>query len=293
VEGWLTCRFYEIIPITRWERLRDAGLARGMGDDYIKLGAVKAFADGSLGSSTAWMFEPFDDSPSNRGMALPLMDPPSKLQTLVEGADHAHIQICIHAIGDRAIQEVLDLYERAGKDPMRAHRFRIEHAQHMRQTDFARFGELGIVASMQPYHAIDDGRWAEKRLGRARASWSFAWRSMLDAGAPVAFGSDWPVAPLSPILGIYATVTRATLDGKHPYGWIPEQRISVEEALRAYTQGSAYAAFQESEKGSLASGKLGDVVVISDDLFTIAPSRIKAARVVMTIVGGRIVYQSE
>ena len=152
---------------------------------------------------------------------------------------------------------------------------------------------MGIVASMQPYHAIDDGRWAEKRLGHARARWSYAWRSMLDAGAPLAFGSDWPVAPLDPILGIYAAVTRATLDGKHPYGWIPDQRISVEEALRAYTYGSAYAAFQEKEKGSLAPGKLGDVVVISDDLFTIPPSRIRDARVVMTVVGGKVVYQGE
>jgi hypothetical protein len=293
LEGWLTCRFYEIVPITRWEKLRDAGLERDMGDDFIKLGSVKAFADGSLGSSTAWMFEPFDDQPSNRGMPLPLMDPPSKLQTLVEGADHAEIQTCIHAIGDRAIEEVLDLYEHVGRDPVPAHRFRIEHAQHMREQDFARFGRMGIVASMQPYHAIDDGRWAEKRLGHARARWSYAWRSMLDAGAPLAFGSDWPVAPLSPILGIYAAVTRATLDGKHPYGWIPEQRISVEEALRAYTQGSAYAAFQEKDKGSLAPGKLGDVVVISDDLFTIPPTRIKDARVVMTVVGGKIVYQGE
>ena len=144
---------------------------------------------------------------------------------------------------------------------------------------------------MQPYHAIDDGRWAEKRLGHERARWSYAWRSMLAAGAPVAFGSDWPVAPLSPLLGIYAAVTRATLDGKYPDGWFPEQRLTVEEALRAYTLGSAYAAFQENEKGSIAPGKLGDIVVISDDLFTIPPAEIKDSHVVMTIVGGKIVYQ--
>jgi predicted amidohydrolase YtcJ len=293
LEGWLTCRFYEIIPLARWERLRDAGLSRDMGDDYIKLGAVKAFADGSLGSATAWMFEPFADDPANRGIPLPLMNPPAKMQALASGADRAQIQLCIHAIGDRAIAEILDMYARLGGGNAAAHRFRIEHAQHLRAQDFARFGKLGIVASMQPYHAIDDGRWAEKRLGNERVRWSYAWRSMLDAGAPLAFGSDWPVAPLDPILGIYAAVTRATLDGKYPEGWFPEQRLTVGEALRAYTQGSAYAAFQENEKGSIAPGKLGDVVVISDDLFAIPPAKIKDARVVMTIVGGKIVYQAE
>jgi hypothetical protein len=293
LEGWLTCRMYEIIPITRWESLRDAGLTRNMGDDFIKMGAVKAFADGSLGSATAWMYEPFSDAPANRGIPLPLMNPPAKMEALASGADQAQIQICIHAIGDRAIAEILDMYERLGGDNATAHRFRIEHAQHMRPQDFARFGKMGIVASMQPYHAIDDGRWAEKRLGPERAKSSYAWRSMLDAGAPLAFGSDWPVAPLSPILGIYAAVTRATLDGKHPDGWFPEQRLTVEEALRAYTRGSAYAAFQENEKGSITPGKLGDVVVLSDDLFTIPPARIKDAKVVMTIVGGKIVYELE
>ncbi len=293
LEGWLTCRMYEVIPITDWERLRDAGLAHNMGDDFIKLGAVKAFADGSLGSATAWMYEPFADDPANRGIPLPLMNPPARMESLATGADQAQIQICIHAIGDRAIAEILDMYERLGGANAAAHRFRVEHAQHMRPQDFARFGRLGIVASMQPYHAIDDGRWAEKRLGPERLKWSYAWRSMLAAGAPLAFGSDWPVAPLSPILGIYAAVTRATLDGKHPDGWFPEQRLTVEEALRAYTQGSAYAAFQENNKGSIAPGKLGDVVVLSDDLFTIPPARIKDAHVVMTIVGGKIVYQAE
>jgi predicted amidohydrolase YtcJ len=291
LEGWLTCRMYEIIPITRWEKLRDVGLEHNMGDNFIKLGAVKAFADGSLGSATAWMYEPFADDPANRGIPLPLMNPPAKMQALASGADQAQIQLCIHAIGDRAIGEILDMYARLGGSDAAAHRFRIEHAQHMCPQDFARFAKLGIIASMQPYHAIDDGRWAEKRLGHERAKSSYAWRSMLDAGVPLAFGSDWPVAPLSPILGIYAAVTRATLDGKHPDGWFPEQRLTVEEALRAYTQGSAYAAFQENEKGSITPGKLGDIVVLSDDLFTIPPAKIKDARVVMTIVGGKIVYE--
>src|SRR5579862_3277646 len=292
-EGWLTCRFYEIVPIAHWVELRDGGIHRGVGDDFIRLGAVKAFADGSLGSATAWRFDPYADDPSNRGIPLPLMNPPAKMEALARGADQANLQLCIHAIGDHAISDILDIYARLGGDDPAAYRFRIEHAQHMRPQDFARFHQLGVIASMQPYHAIDDGRWAEKRLGHARAKSSYAWRSMLDAGVPLAFGSDWPVAPLSPILGIYAAVTRATLDGKYPEGWFPEQRLTVEEALRAYTQGAAFAAFQEKDKGSIAPGKLADVVVLSDDLFTIPPSKIKDARATMTIVGGRVVYASE
>jgi hypothetical protein len=239
------------------------------------------------------MYEPYADEPANHGIPLPLMNPPASLEVLAKGADEAQIQLCIHAIGDRAIAEILDMYQRLGGDNAIAHRFRVEHAQHMRPQDFARFGKMGIIASMQPYHAIDDGRWAEKRLGKERSKSSYAWRSMLDAGAPLAFGSDWPVAPLSPILGIYAAVTRATLDGGHPEGWFPEQRLTVEEALRTYTLGSAYAAFQENEKGSITPGKLGDIVVISDDLFTISPAKIKDAHIVMTVVGGKIVYQGE
>jgi predicted amidohydrolase YtcJ len=292
-EGWLTCRVYSITPIAQWQKLRDVGLPSPTGDDSIRLGAVKGFADGSLGSSTAWMDEPYADDPANCGFPLPLMDPPTKMETLARAANQAQIQICIHAIGDRAVAEILDLYERIGNGSPRAQRFRIEHAQHVRPQDFARFGKLGIIASMQPYHAVDDGRWAERRIGHQRTRWSYAWRSMLDAGATVAFGSDWPVAPLSPVRGIHAAVTRASLDGKHPGGWFPEQRLTVEEALHAYTLGSAYAAFQENAKGSIAPGKLADVVVLSDDLFTMPPAQIEAARVMMTVVGGKIVYQAD
>jgi hypothetical protein len=290
-EGWLTCRMYEIIPIAHWKKLGEAGVSHGMGSDFLKLGAVKAFADGSLGSRTAWMFEPFDDDSGNCGLPMEIMNPSSKMEALTRGADEAQIQLCIHAIGDRAISEVLDIYAKLGGDQAARHRFRIEHAQHVRPGDFARFARLGVIASMQPYHAIDDGRWAEKRIGQERARSSYAWRSMLEAGAPLAFGTDWPVAPLDPLPGIYAAVTRATLDGKHPEGWVPEQRLTVEEALRAYTQGCAYAAFEENEKGTIAPGKLADVVVLSDDLFRISPERIKDARVVMTIVGGKVVYR--
>jgi len=292
LEGWLTCRIYAITPIANWKNLEQAGVSHDMGSDFLEMGAVKAFADGSLGSRTAWMFKPYDDDPSNSGLPMPIMAPPAKLEEIARQADQAGIQICTHAIGDRAISSLLDIYERIGGEHPAAHRFRVEHAQHVRPEDFVRFGKLGIVASMQPYHAIDDGRWAEKRIGHERARSSYAWKSMLDAGAKLAFGSDWPVAPPDPLLGIYAAVTRATLDGKNPGGWFPEQRLTVAEALRAYTLGAAYAAFQEKEKGTISPGKLADVVVLSDDLFRIPPERIKDVHVEITIVGGRIVYKS-
>ena len=293
LEGWLTCRFYEITPIADWKRLADAGIAHDMGSDFLKLGAVKAFSDGSLGSRTAWMFEPYDDDPANHGLPMPILDPPSRMEAIARGADAAGIQIAVHAIGDRANAEMLDIFTRVGGRDPAAHRFRIEHAQHVRPQDFAQFGKLGLIASMQPYHAIDDGRWAEKRIGRKRAASSYAWRSMLNAGAHLAFGTDWPVAPLNPLLGIYAAVTRATLDGKHPDGWFAEQKLTLEEALSAYTVGSAYAAFQENEKGSISPGKFADVVVLSDDLFSIPPEKIKDVHVVLTVVGGRVVYQKK
>lgn len=289
--GKLTCRFYELVPILEWKRLADAAISHDMGDDDLKMGAVKAFADGSIGSRTAWMFNAYSDDPKNFGLPTPLMDPPSKMEALARGADAAGIQLAIHAIGTRAIADILDMYAQIGGADPAAHRFRIEHAQHMRQQDFARFGKMGIIASMQPYHAIDDGRWVEKRIGPERARWSYAWRSMLDAGAPLAFGTDWPVAPLNPLLGIYAAVTRETLDGKNPGGWVPQEKISLVEALRAYTWGSAYAAFEEHNRGMIAPGMLGDVVVLSDDLFTIPPDQIKDAHVVLTVVGGRVVYR--
>ncbi len=293
LEGWLSCRFFEAIPISEWKKLAEAGISHNMGGGLIHLGAVKAFADGSLGSRTAWMFAPYDDDRANSGLPMPILVPPSKFEAMAREIDRAGIQICTHAIGDRAIATVLDVYEAMGGANARSHRFRIEHAQHVRPEDFARFGRLGVIASMQPYHAIDDGRWAEKRIGKDRAQTSYAWRSMLRAGAPLAFGTDWPVAPLNPLLGVCAAVTRATLDGKHPDGWFPEEKLTVEEALLAYTQGSAYAAFEEKEKGTIAGGKLSDFVVLSDDLFSIPPEKIKDARVVMTVVGGKVVYRGE
>ena len=292
IEGRLTCRFYEITPIEEWKKLAAAGISHGMGSDFIQMGAVKGFADGSLGSRTAWFFEPYTDDATNRGLPTPLMQPPAKMLAEVRGADAAGIQIAVHAIGDRANAEMLNIYQQVGGSDPAAHRFRIEHAQHLRPQDIPRFGRMGIIASMQPYHAIDDGRWAEKRIGHERAKTSYAWRSLLDSGAALAFGTDWPVAPLNPLPGIYAAVTRATLDGKHPGGWFPEQRITLDEALRVYTQGSAFAEFAENQKGTIAPGKLADIIVLSDDLFSIPPEKIRDVHVLTTIVGGKMVYEA-
>jgi len=212
----------------------------------------------------------------------------------VRDADRAGLQVMIHAIGDRANDLILAIFEQVTRENgARDRRFRIEHAQHLRREDIPRFGRAKVIASMQPYHAIDDGRWAEKRIGKERAKTTYAFRSLLDAGATLAFGTDWTVAPLNPVLSIYAAVTRRTLDGKNPEGWIPEQRISVEESVRAYTVGSAYAEFQESVKGTITPGKLADLVILSSDIFKIDPNDIEKVRVVMTIMDGRVVYDAK
>ena len=262
-----------------------------MGSDFLKLGAVKGFADGSLGSLTAWMSTPYDDDPGNCGLATALLNPPAEDGSA--GATGGRR-------GDSALHprdwrpgdlKVLNIYEQIGGDHPATHRFRVEHAQHVRPEDFARFHKLGIIVSMQPYHAIDDGRWGEKRIGHERARSSFAWRSMLDAGVALAFGSDWPMAPLDPLLGIYAAVTRATLDGESRRV-VSGTALDGEEALRAYTQGCAFASFEEQEKGTISPGKFADLVVLSDDLFKIPPDRIKNTKVEITIVGGRVVYNA-
>ncbi len=285
-EGWLSCRFYVLAPLG--EQLDPAGAFVPSGSDFLRLGAVKGFADGSMGSRTAWLHEDYTDQPGYAGLARHSR---RKLEAMVRGADAAGFQIAVHAIGDRANTEMLDIYEQAGGTGAAASRFRIEHAQHVLARDFARFAKLGVIASMQPYHAVDDGRWLQDRIGGERCRTSFAWRSMLDAGVPLAFGTDWPIAPLNPLLGIWAAVTRQTLDGKHPGGWFPEQRLTLEEALRAYTQGGAYAEFQEDNKGTIAAGKLADMVALSADLFSIPADQIKDVRVTLTIVAGKVVYE--
>jgi predicted amidohydrolase YtcJ len=247
--------------------------------------------DGSLGSGTAMMFEAFSDEPGNRGVYAAEAIPLSSIEGRIAGADEAGLQVEVHAIGDRANSDLLDIYQRVEKqNGPRDRRFRIEHAQHLRASDIPRFAELGVIASMQPYHCVDDGRWAMKRLGAERAQGTYAFRSLLDSKATLAFGSDWDVAPISPILGIAAAVTRRTIDGKNPAGWVPEQKISVEEALRAYTVSAAYAGFEEKVKGSLEVGKLADFVILSSDLFRAKPEDLEKIEVDTTVVGGRVVH---
>jgi predicted amidohydrolase YtcJ len=288
--GELTVRISGHQPLASWKRLADVGILAGFGDPMLRIGALKGFADGSLGSTTALFFDPYLDAPSTSGLEMAASQ--TMLQQISD-ADRAGLQIAVHAIGDKANHTVLNLFEETvAKNGPRDRRFRIEHAQHLRPADIARFGKLGVVASMQPYHAIDDGRWAEKRIGPDRAKGTYAFRSLLDAGAVLAFGSDWDVAPMDPILGIYAAVTRRTLDGKHPNGWVPEQKITVEEALRAYTYGSAYASFEEQRKGTIAPGKLADFAVLSQDILAIDPASIEQVKISFTVVDGKIVYRA-
>lgn len=290
--GKLTMRVYQSMNLRDWKQLAAVGVTTSFGSAVLRLGNLKSFADGALGSETAWMDEPFTNHPGYTGLSSPDLANEEAYYNDLKQADKAGLQISIHAIGDRANRTILDLYARLEKENGPAdRRLRIEHAQHLHAADYARFAPLGVIASMQPYHAIDDGRWAETELGPERIHESYAWKSLLDAGATLAFGSDWPVAPLDPVMGIYAAVTRRTLDGKTPGGWIPEQRITVAQAVHAYTVGSAFAEHQEQVKGSIEPGKLADLVVLSDDIFTIAPEAIEKTRVELTIFDGRVVYE--
>jgi len=291
--GELTTRIYAAPLITHVEDQAKIGVRHAFGGPYLRIGALKAFADGSLGSGTAYFYEPFLNQGNNRGLLSDEMHPISLMRDRYMTADAAGLQICTHAIGDEGISTILDLYA----DVVKAHgeadrRFRIEHAQHMAAKDFDRFAQLHVIASVQPYHAIDDGRFAESHIGHDRASRTYAFRTFLDHGVRLAFGTDWEVAPLDPVLTVYAAVTRATLDGKNPNGWFPEQKLSVAETIEAYTMGSAYAEFEENEKGSITPGKLADIVLLSDDIFSIDLVRIRDAKVLKTFVGGKLVYDA-
>lgn len=291
-EEKLTLRIDFRWPLAQWKDLANLGVEANFGNEYVRIGGVKGFVDGSLGSSTAKFFESFVNEPNSTGMWV---TPRSKLLEYILAADKAGLSVAVHAIGDQANAELLDIFaEVTQKNGPRDRRFRIEHVQHLRPQEIKRFKELNVIASMQPYHVIDDGRWAEGRIGAKRCAASYVFRSLLDAGAVLAFGSDWSVAPLSPIEGIDAAVNRRTLDGKHPDGWFPEQKITEEESLRAYNYGSAYAGFQEHERGTLEPGKFADIVVLSRDILD--PSErddISKTEVMTTIVRGKIVYEKK
>ena len=288
----LATRIYAAVPLADWQRLRDVvaagtyGGPGGRGDEWLRVGGLKGFVDGSLGSHTAAFHEPFDDAPGDRGL---LVNTEENLYAWISGADRAGLHVMVHAIGDRANGLLLDIFARVARENgPRDRRFRIEHAQHLAASDIPRFKAIGVVPSMQPYHAIDDGRWAAQYIGE-RIRTTYAFRSLLDAGARLAFGSDWFVAPPTPLEGIYAAVTRRTLDDRNPGGWVPEEKIGVEEALRAYTSGAAYASYDETDRGVLAPGRLADFVMLDRNLFEIPAEDIRNARVLLTVVGGRTV----
>jgi predicted amidohydrolase YtcJ len=292
--GELNVRVSTHIPLPDWKRDASAGIMADFGDEKLQVGALKSFADGSLGSTTAWFFEPYTDAPNTSGIPSAELLHPDEQYAHMRDADLAGLQICVHAIGDRANKTILDFFERLEKENgARDRRLRIEHAQHLRPADIPRFAQLHVIASVQPYHAIDDGRWADKRIGAERVKTTYAFRSLLDSGTVLAFGSDWFVAPMSPLMGIYAASTRRTLDGKHPEGWVPEQKISVAEAVHAYTVGSAYAAMEERVKGSLEPGKLADLAVLSEDIFKLDPIEIQNTKVDLTIFDGKIIFERE
>ena len=286
--GDLVTRIYAVAPLGEWQRLADDIDRNGRGNEWLKTGGVKGFMDGSLGSHTAAMLEPFTDTPDESGF---LLDSLQNLRAMMTGADAAGLQLNIHAIGDKAIRDLLDIFHEVAKENgERDRRFRMEHAQHIHPDDIARFAVQDVIASMQPYHAIDDGRWAEDVIGSERAQTTYAFKSLVDSGAHLALGSDWYVAPADPIAGIYAAVTRRTLDGRNPEGWVPEQRITVEQALRGYTYEGAYASFDEDRKGTIRAGMLADMVLIDRDLTAIPPETLRDAKVLTTIVGGRVVF---
>ncbi|MFN8357730.1 MAG: amidohydrolase [Spirosomataceae bacterium] len=289
-ENKLTCRVYTRLPISEYQNLTNAGIEVGFGSEKIRLGSLKAYADGSLGSSTALMFKPYQQNPNTRGLPSDILIN-GNLRKWALDADKNHLQLSVHAIGDSANYMTLKIFEECvNQNPAWDRRFRIEHAQHVRFEDIPLFAKLGVVASVQPYHCIDDGVWAAKRIGD-RIAYTHPYASFLKAGVKLCMGSDWSVAPLNAIYGIYAAVTRRTVDGSHPFGWIPEQKIPVVEAIRGYTINNAYAAFEEHEKGSIEVGKLADMVVLDQDILTIDPIKIKDVKVLMTIFDGKVIYQ--
>jgi predicted amidohydrolase YtcJ len=288
--GDLGVRVFMMISRDKLDDAIKVGLRSGFGNRHLRVGNVKLFCDGTLGSQTAEMLEPFEGQPDNKGVAAITQ---RELEDTVRRASSAGIACSVHAIGDRANRRVLDAFEkvrRAGLGPELRHR--IEHVQLLHADDVPRFNELQVIASMQPIHATQDMDLADRHWG-GRAQLSYAWRSLLETGARLAFGSDAPVDSMDPLVGIHAAVTRQRANGQPEGGWYPEQRLTVAEAVHAYTLGAAYSCGAEREKGSITAGKLADLIVLSEDVFELPPQDILGARVVATVFDGQIVYGEE
>ncbi len=306
--GLMTARVRYRPPLAQWDSMAALGIRVGFGDEWIRFGAVKAWIDGIMGNSSARFYEPYTHNPSSRGIWRDIMFPferhpddpelmQSRLERLALQADNAGIQLTIHAIGDEANGYLMDMLERIiARNGQKDRRFRLVHAQVMTDRDIERGGDMGIVAEMQPYHTADDMRWMEERIGRERSRGAYAFRRIWDSGAILSFGSDSPGTNasryyLNPMLGLYAAVTRKTLSGQPEGGWFPQEKITIEEAIQAYTLNTAFAAFEEDIKGSITVGKLADFVVLSDNLLTMDPDGIKDVTVLMTVVGGEVVFK--
>lgn len=278
--GWEVSKNYENI-----------GIKAMFGNPLIQLGTMKVFSDGSMGPGSALFFDPYTDEPSTSGIPI---YPEAELYQLIEKVDEIGLQVATHAIGDKANHWVLNAYQKAiQKSGRKNARHRIEHAQVVTDTDLPRFAELGVIASIQPSHCIDDMRWAEKRIGKDRCTDAYRFKSLVDAGAKVAFGTDWPVEPLNPMLGLYAAVTREYPEGGPAGGWQPSEKLSMEQAIKFYTLGSAYAEFMENKKGVIEPGKFADIIVLSNNLFEIPPQKILETQVLMTIFNGKVIYKRD
>jgi len=289
-KGETDMRFYAFVPLPDWEKMAAIVAQEGRGDDWVRWGGLKALADGSLGSRTAVFHDHYDDAPDQTGVRVTTL---ANLREWITAADAKGLHITTHAIGDQANDDVLDIYAQVEKtNGAKDRRFRIEHAQHLSAAAIPRFAQQKVIASVQPYHAIDDGRWAIKRIGAERLKGTYAFKSLMDAGATVTFGSDWPVAPLDPLTGLYGAVTRRTIDGANPDGWLPEQKVSIDQALTAYTLNNAFAGFMDDRTGKIAPGYYADLTVMDADLTTIDPLKIPDVKVLHTFVGGKARYSA-
>ena len=301
--GELTTRIHYRYHLERWEELAGQGIRIGSGDPWIRFGSLKGHIDGIMGNSTARFFKPYDHKPDERGSWRRLMVDeegnydPERFFGFMKNADSAGLQLTVHAIGDEANHLLLNMLERLnGENGNKDRRFRLVHAQVMQPEDFNRLGELDVVAEVQPFHASDDMRWMEERIGSDRARYAYAFKSIPEGGAVLSFGTDWPGTaaaeyPINPMYGLYAATTRKTLTGEPEGGWFPGEIISIEEAIRAYTLNTAYANFEEDIKGSITPGKLADITVLDKNLLEIDPMELPEVNTLYTIVDGRIVYE--